>query len=322
MNEMVSHIEFLLHEHNCVIIPDFGGFVVNTQPSRRDGVSSFLPPTCELVFNSNLTHNDGLLAQSFMKSDQLTFEAAMQRITRDVEDLKCRLRETQRVEMGSLGSFILNDESRFTFIPFHFVRPSLFGLSKANLRPLVQMQTPTVASKKVVQGKGQRFAGVAAVAAAMILMVMFLLPLGDANRERQSAQMIADISLFGNKENKQHKQEILQTEELSIEEPSIAGVEMEQEIVEIPAETAPQPVEVTGPRYYVVMGVYELPEMAKKMIENLQNEGFSDVSSLKRAGRIDVFVATFTNGDEARSYLQMVHENYPSHSDAWILKRR
>ena len=41
MNEMVSHIEFLLHEHNCVIIPDFGGFVVNTQPSRRDGVSSF-----------------------------------------------------------------------------------------------------------------------------------------------------------------------------------------------------------------------------------------------------------------------------------------
>ena len=35
MDRLVSHIEFLLHHHNCVIIPDFGGFVVNAVHSRE-----------------------------------------------------------------------------------------------------------------------------------------------------------------------------------------------------------------------------------------------------------------------------------------------
>ena len=77
MNRLVTHIEFLLHEHNCVIIPDLGGFVVNTTNSQRDGIALFYPPSCELVFNRELTYNDGLLAESYMKAYDLTFEASM-----------------------------------------------------------------------------------------------------------------------------------------------------------------------------------------------------------------------------------------------------
>lgn len=328
MNEMVSHIEFLLHEHNCVIIPDFGGFVVNMMSSRRDGIATFLAPTCELVFNRDLTHNDGLLAQSYMKSDQLTFEAAMQRIAHAVEELKSQLREMHRVEMEKLGSFVMNDENRFTFMPAHFVRPALFGLNRATLRPLVQMQSPAAPVKEVATGSGQRFAGVAAVAAAMILLMMFLLPVSDTNKERQSAQMIADTSLFGNKANKQHAQEVAQHDMLAANDadssPALPTTEIvtAEVSVEAPGETPTQMLAAAGPHYYVVMGVYELPHVAQKMIETLQNEGFAEVGSLKRSGRIDVYAASFTSGGEAQAFLQKVYQNYPSHSDAWILKRR
>lgn len=328
MNEMVSHIEFLLHEHNCVIIPEFGGFVVNTMPSRRDGVATFLAPTCELVFNRDLTHNDGLLAQSYMKSDRLTFEAAMQRIAHAVEELKSQLRDTHRVEMQKLGSFVMSDENRFTFMPAHFVRPSLFGLNRATLRPLVQMQSPAVPVKEVATGRGQRFASVAAVAAAMILLMMFLLPVSDTNKERQSAQMIGDTSLFGNKASKQHAQEVAQSDILTANATDsspalpIAETAAIEASVEAPAETPTQMLADAGPHYYVVVGVYELPQVAQKMIETLQNEGFAEVGSLKRSGRIDVYAASFTDGAEAQAFLQKVYKNYPTHSDAWILKRR
>ena len=328
MNEMVSHIEFLLHEHNCVIIPDFGGFVVNMMPSRRDGVATFLAPTCELVFNRDLTHNDGLLAQSYMKRDQLTFEAAMQRVERAVEELKSQLREMHRVEMGKLGSFVMSDENRFTFMPAHFVRPALFGLNRATLRPLVQMQSPAAPVKEVASGRRQRYAGVAAVAAAMILLMMFLLPVSDTNKGRQSAQMIADTSLFGNKASKLHTQEIaqpdIQVANAADSSPALPTAETAtaEVSVEVPAETPTQMLAAAGPHYYVVMGVYELPHVAQKMIETLQNEGFAEVGSLKRSGRIDVYAASFTNGAEAQAFLQKIYENYPTHSDAWILKSR
>jgi nucleoid DNA-binding protein len=151
MNELISHIEFLLHEHNCVIIPGFGGFVVNTIPSRRDGIATFLAPACELVFNRDLTYNDGLLAESYIKSDHLMFEAAMQRIERAVEELKNQLREQRHVKLGKLGSFTMSDEKRFIYTPANFVRPALFGLTKATLKPLYQRQTPPVLAGQVVR---------------------------------------------------------------------------------------------------------------------------------------------------------------------------
>jgi hypothetical protein len=72
----------------------------------------------------------------------------------------------------------------------------------------------------------------------------------------------------------------------------------------------------------VVVGVFKQPEMAQKMIETISNEGFTQGGSLKRPGRTDVYAASFTERTEAESFLRKIHEQYPMHSDAWILKRK
>ena len=36
MIELARHIEILLLENDCVIIPDFGGFIAHYQPARSE----------------------------------------------------------------------------------------------------------------------------------------------------------------------------------------------------------------------------------------------------------------------------------------------
>src|SRR5690554_1392914 len=103
MNRLISHIEFLLHEYNCVIIPGFGGFVVNPIHTRRENGNVFNAPSCELVFNRDLTYNDGLMAQSYMKTYDLSFESATLEIQNGVRELKHRLHDRRHLELGQLG---------------------------------------------------------------------------------------------------------------------------------------------------------------------------------------------------------------------------
>jgi len=321
MNQLVSHIEFLLHEHNCVIIPDFGGFVVNTIASRRDGLATFHAPVSELVFNRDLTHNDGLLAQSYMKSYSLTFEAAMHKIERSVLELKQQLREQNHVEMGKLGSFTMNDSKRFVYTPAAFVPPAFFGLTKATLKPLIQMHTPVVPTKQVNRQRQIRTIGITAASVAAIALLMFILPVSDTTIGRQTAQIIFENGLF---RSKQAQSDHLSVAARDVTNESLSGVEataLKEKAVVSSATASAQESDGSIPQYFIVMGVYERSDVAEQITEQLIEEGFSRTEWLKRSGRIDVYTASFTDITEAESYLREIHKEHPTHRDAWILKR-
>ena len=321
MKDLVSHIEFLLHHHNCVIIPDFGGFVVNSIHSERDGVATFHAPSCELVFNRDLTHNDGLLAQSYMKTDQLSFEAAMVKIEQAVNELKRQLRGEHRVDLGELGYFAMNDEKRFVYKPAAFVQPAFYGLERASLKPLIQMQPVGKVARASQRKPSYRMSGInVAAAAAVLILLLFLLPVGDRTMVRHSAQMLSESDIFGGREwqnrnkttekkptvNNDNAEEILLAEQSS----SMLGM--------------PEMIDATlisEPRYYIVVGVYEVQEVAEQMMENLLSAGLTDRGWMKRGRRIDVYAASFAEKSDAMQSLKEIHKNYPNFRDAWILKR-
>ena len=67
MIELAQHIEVLLLENDCVIVPGLGGFVAHYTPAMRVAEENvFLPPTRIIGFNPQLKMNDGLLVQSYM----------------------------------------------------------------------------------------------------------------------------------------------------------------------------------------------------------------------------------------------------------------
>ena len=324
MNQFVSHIEFLLHEHNCVIIPNLGGFVVNTTPSRRDDANLFLPPYCELVFNRELTYNDGLLAESYMKLYDISFDSAIWKIENSVRELKQKVREQGSVELGKLGSFELIGDSRFRFTSGEFIRPSFFGLDQVQLKSKVKtLPNSEVPHSEIPNSeipyteveisenkqRGLRSVGIAAAAAAAVILVMlFVLPMGDTAIGRQSAQIMYETEWLKPK----------QSQSAVVDYHATPAVNSETH-----SDTAPSsiPVSEITSKYYIIMGVFKGNNSSSKFVEDLKDKGFSDADCLERPGRYDVFAASFSSETAAEDFLREVHKKYPSHSDAWILKR-
>ena len=89
MIELAKHIEYLLLENDCVIIPDFGGFIAHYQPSYYDEVEHvFMPPIRTIGFNPQLSMNDGLLVQSYMQAYHTDYSDAIRIISGKVKELK------------------------------------------------------------------------------------------------------------------------------------------------------------------------------------------------------------------------------------------
>jgi hypothetical protein len=321
MNDLLSHIEFLLHEHNCVVVPDLGGFVVNVVSAPREGISDFYAPVCELAFNRDLKHNDGLLAQSYMKTDALSFESATQKIGKEVQTLKKQLREQHHLELGKLGTFTMQDDEHFIYTPAVFVRPVFFGLSKASLKPLIQMPVPKLPSKRESEKVGLRTIGARAAAVVAIILLTFIYPTSNTNVERQAAQMFPTMekavvaATFPINQNQDVQEMPFEKEEEAI----FASEEIEEILGKLPVD---QEIIENLPAYYIIIGVFTYEEGADKTIELLTvNGNFPQAEKIKRSGRFFITVASHSDRSAAEIELRKIHREYPTHNDAWILKR-
>ena len=117
MERIIEHIERLLLQHDCVIIPDFGGFVLQSIPADYLEESHlFTPVHKEIVFNPTLTHNDGLISESYMQSYAIDFTKAQSLIRNDVAEMKNQLDDDAGLQLGAIGLFFKEDE-RLIFIP-------------------------------------------------------------------------------------------------------------------------------------------------------------------------------------------------------------
>ena len=77
MLRIVTHIERLLLVHDCVIVPKFGGFVLQAVPAvQHMEEHTFRPLRKEIGFNMTLQHNDGLLPESYMQMYAVSYRQA------------------------------------------------------------------------------------------------------------------------------------------------------------------------------------------------------------------------------------------------------
>ncbi|MFI5164189.1 MAG: SPOR domain-containing protein [Bacteroidia bacterium] len=127
-----KHISELLFEHDCVIVPDFGGFVcnyssANIQPAKHQ----FHPPFKKISFNRNLKNNDGLLANQVAQSEKISYSDANRFISEYVEKLNKELNSSKRFDLKNIGTFYLGEENTLLFEQDETTNylPESFGLS-------------------------------------------------------------------------------------------------------------------------------------------------------------------------------------------------
>ena len=145
MIELAQHIEALLLENDCVIVPGLGGFVAHYAPATRvEEENIFLPPTRIIGFNPQLKMNDGLLVQSYMSVYGTNFSDATKIVEREVDELIAALHEEGKVDLPNVGEVRYTIHNTFDFAPYDnkITTPYLYGLDAFEMRELSAIEKP------------------------------------------------------------------------------------------------------------------------------------------------------------------------------------
>ena len=116
--DIKAFIRELLFDHDCVIIPGFGGFIGNYSPARYDKASGlFYPPVKMISFNRNLSHNDGLLIGRISQARGVNYGDSRHMVEEFSLELNKCLARGEKVIFDHIGTFVTNYENSIEFEP-------------------------------------------------------------------------------------------------------------------------------------------------------------------------------------------------------------
>lgn len=154
MNTLAQHIETLLLEHDCVIIPGFGGFISNYEEAQyhTDNGNVFMPPHRSIGFNQQLQINDGLLVQSYMSACDASYPAAHLQMEKEIEQMASQLELDGEYDFGAVGKLTkgLGEIISFDKSSSNIEAPSLFGLDSLSVMPV-----KSIIEKREIEAKMQ-----------------------------------------------------------------------------------------------------------------------------------------------------------------------
>src|ERR1035437_5835918 len=130
---IVADINELLIDTDCVIIPGLGGFVANYQSAMVSGSAhvQFMPPSKQLLFNTKLIQNDGLLIAKISEKQNICYKLAEEEIADFVYIIKKQLHSVGSFTFEGIGLLLLNTNNVLSFKPIVDVNlyADSFGLS-------------------------------------------------------------------------------------------------------------------------------------------------------------------------------------------------
>ena len=118
MIKVESAINKLLFDHDCVVIPSFGGILANYVGAEIHPVTNALkPPRKKLAFNESLQKNDGLLVNFLVVEEAFSHEEAIEAINQYVQLINFEIKNNGIYQLEGAGSFIRNEENKLQFQP-------------------------------------------------------------------------------------------------------------------------------------------------------------------------------------------------------------
>lgn len=331
MLRLATHIERLLWVHDCVIVPNLGGFVLQSKAAVYvEGEHIFRPVRKEILFNTTLTYQDGLLSESYMKTYHVSFRKANEMVAQDVEALRCRLFENKQLDLGALGSLSVGEEGQLVFsaVEDPFLDVEAYGLPSFYFKPLVLLrseQRDLLVPAKELSGKkkenaiyirinrGALRAG-AAVAAVAALIFLVSTPVKDVNHSMYTASFVPEITLV-KKNTKPESSELKEadTTRLSLETTDKPAPSSSSDVQAI--------VQKNKKLYYVVIGSFPNEELSEKYIRQIDRNLSPNVGYVRKGDNVRVYSDKFDNREDAEAYMYRLRQT-EKHSDAWLFISR
>lgn len=155
MKVLAKNLEILLLQHDLVMVPGLGGFVVDYKQAEfdenEDGI--LLPPGRSVMFNKDLRANDGLMVNAYMQNYDATYPQAYRQMEIDVEQLLDQLNEEGWVCLENVGTLRKDLEGHLSFEQIHAtaITPALFALPSVKIKSLNQLENELDVAKNIRQ---------------------------------------------------------------------------------------------------------------------------------------------------------------------------
>ncbi len=296
---IATYIHDLLYRHDCVIVPNFGGFITNTIGAKIHEVThTFYPPTKQISFNAHLRHNDGLLVNYIAKAENISFGEASEKITKVVTNWKKEI-QSDAVFLDKIGQLLLNEKKQFVFEPSKDINylTSSFGLSSFNT-PTVQRYQQKVIPIASEKSKSRVSTFVKYAATAAIVLTLGSVGWNGYQNNLQQQEIAKGQKELENK---------IQNATFVISNP-------------LPTINLNVTKEVAIP-YHVVAGSFQFIENAKKKVDQLKAKGFNaSILGKNKWGLTQVAYDSYANKSEAFKNLAAIRKS--DSKDAWVLIKR
>ena len=147
INKCISE---LLHKYDCVILPNFGGFLSNYKSASLSEDGKFItPPTKALSFNKNLSKNDGLLINYISEKNNIDYLSATKLVSNFVSEVFLDLDSGKKFVFDKIGEFNFDKSLNLIFEPNiseNYLSDS-FGLSTINFPVLESSLSKNIEQK-------------------------------------------------------------------------------------------------------------------------------------------------------------------------------
>lgn len=329
----------LLYEHDCVIVPDLGGFIAKYTPAQIHPVlHTFSPPARSIAFNAALRHNDGLLANAIAGKMGISYNEAVDIIAREVGDLKKNLNNNQNLHLPKIGSLFLDKERNVQFNPdlsVNYLNDS-FGLTSFTSPAIKREAMHEKISRKLAPRQAIKSARLlpatlkwAAVALPLIGLGLWatLNPDKITNLYSNPATFLpAEWTAETPPVRLKPETKKVNAAELTNQETAVEPLTSAENNPVAETEKAPEDVSISAPEteksmtQFVIVGAFGVKENAENLVSDLRTRGYdSFITGQNRKGLYMVSILGFSDKQLAIEKMAEIRTNgYPN---AWLLSK-
>lgn len=322
---IVDHIEYLLREHDCVILPGWGAFIAQHQCARVvDG--TLLPPSRSYGFNGALTFSDGLIESSIVRRNRCSYATASEKVREAVTELKHQVEATGEVAIGRIGTFTRNADGALVFFPFEhqIIASQFYGFATFSF-PSLQPQSTVQEEEEdiaVVETSawhriGKKYMQIAASIIVLLVMTFVLSTPLAVNRQESNFAGINDSFKIHSTDNAVALADTGANRELAVALPGQATQDTSKAGDTAISEDASTADEDTTGKYCLVVASGRSYDEACKFSEYHKSTG-QTFHILESNGKFRVYVASDNSYEKLIKVQNKLRNFFP---ESWICKR-
>jgi len=294
VEKLIRHIEKLLAKHDYVVVPNLGGFIVQSK-SAVLLTNSIIPPLHSIGFNPLMIHSDGLLALEIARTESVSYRAAMELLDAEVSKIKAQLQNSGNFSVGELGILALSKEGSILFTPIYKADflPANFGLYDI-----------TVSKRESIQGNHRT-------------ELTFKLPSIRMYKYAAAAMVIFGLLFFAPELNDTHQ---IQTSDLSSILHSNTSKSVVNNYISASSENLnADSITIGEPANYHVI-VSSLPSLAsaERYCNELKTNKFTEAHVLSSEKTFRIAIQSFHDLDTAILHMEQLRLSDTQFETAWV----